>query len=54
MAAAKKQPTTKAKAKRLIVDVPEEVHRALKVRAAAEGVSIRDLVLKMLKANGIG
>lgn len=55
MAAAKKTAAKqKPKAKRLIVDLPENVHRALKVRAATEGVSIRDFVLAMLKEKGIG
>jgi predicted HicB family RNase H-like nuclease len=60
MAAAKKskktspKPTPPARKKRLIVDVPEDVHRALKVRAASEGLSIREFVLALLKEKGIG
>ena len=38
---------------RLAVNLPRRVHRKLKARAAAEGSSIRDYVLRLLKRQGI-
>ena len=29
-------------------DIPDELHRALKVRAAEEGVSLKDLLIRLL------
>ncbi len=61
MAAAKK-PKTKLKTtpkttpqgiKRLVVDLSPEVHRKLKLADTAEGLSMRDYVLALLKAKGI-
>jgi plasmid stability protein len=52
MAAAKKKPAPK-KGKRLVVDLSDETHRKLKMRATAEGLSIRDYVLALLKEKGI-
>jgi hypothetical protein len=40
--------------RKLIVTVPEEFHRALKMRAAAEDTTIREIVTEVLrKALGI-
>jgi len=39
---------------RLAVNLPVQLHRQLKAKAAAEGSSIRDYILAMLKKNGIG
>ena len=57
MAAVKKSKTTPTPApkgsKRLVVDLPDEVHRRLKMAATAEGLSIRDYVMALLKEKGI-
>lgn len=34
---------------KLIVDVPDELHRKLKVKAAQEGTTMKDLVLVCLE-----
>jgi hypothetical protein len=39
---------------RLAVNLPLRIHRQLKVRAAEEGMTIRDYVLLLLKREGIG
>jgi predicted HicB family RNase H-like nuclease len=39
---------------RLAVNLPIQIHRQLKVRAAEEGMSIRDYVLSLLRREGIG
>jgi predicted HicB family RNase H-like nuclease len=39
--------------KRLVVDLSPEVHRKLKLAATAEGLSMRDYVLALLKEKGI-
>jgi len=39
---------------RLAVNLPITMHRALKARAAEEGVTIRDYVLALLRKQGIG
>jgi predicted HicB family RNase H-like nuclease len=39
---------------RLAVNLPITTHRALKARAAEQGVSIRDYILQMLRKQGIG
>ena len=39
---------------RLAVNLPIQLHRQLKARAAEEGTSIRDYILEMLRRNGIG
>ena len=39
---------------RLAVNLPIRIHRQLKVRAAEEGMSIRDYVLTLLRREGIG
>ena len=38
---------------RLAVNLPLPLHRQLKARAAAEGTSIRDFILELLRKNGI-
>ena len=39
---------------RLIVAMPQEVHRSLKIRCAERGITIRSYMLSLLKADGIG
>jgi plasmid stability protein len=39
---------------RLAVDLPEQLHRQLKARAAERGSSIRDYILELLRKSGIG
>lgn len=39
---------------RLSVDLPETVLRALKVRAAERGETIREIILTMLEREGLG
>ena len=39
---------------RLAVNLPIKAHRQLKARAAAEGNSIRDYIVELLRKNGIG
>lgn len=44
------EPTTdnsKAKTKRFNADLPEELHRAMKARAATEGVALNELTIKL-------
>lgn len=38
---------------RLAVNLPVDTHRRLKARAAEQGSSIRELILEMLRKNGI-
>jgi hypothetical protein len=38
---------------RLAVNLPVQLHRQLKARAAEQGSSIRDFILELLKKNGI-
>jgi len=47
------QPTTDERPARLAVDLPREVHRQLKMRAAAEGRTVRDVILDLLRKDGI-
>lgn len=37
----------KAKTKRFNADLPEELHRAIKARAATEGVALNELTIKL-------
>lgn len=30
-------------------DIPEDLHRALKVRAAQEGVTLKELIIRLLR-----
>jgi hypothetical protein len=39
--------------KRLVVNMPEPMHRALKLRAVERGVSMRDYVIGLLRADGV-
>ncbi len=39
---------------RLVVNIPERLHRALKMRAVERGITIRALVLELLEHAGIG
>ena len=41
--------TTEQKMKRLTLDLPEGLHRAIKLRAVAEGVTIVDMLRKLLE-----
>ncbi len=34
-------------------EIPSDLHRALKVRAAQEGISLKDLIIRLLSA-GVG
>ena len=59
MAAAKKptpakSPTPTTGSKRLIVELPMNMHRKLKAKAAERGVSMKDLVLEILAKEGLG
>lgn len=51
MAAKKTAPAAKTP-KRVVLDVSPELHRALKMRAAAEDRTIREVVLDALAAAG--
>jgi len=35
--------------KRLTIDIPEELHRLLKTKAAAEGVKMADIVRRLIE-----
>lgn len=37
---------------RLVVDIPEKLHRGLKVAAAKQGTTIRDIVIDLLDGAG--
>jgi plasmid stability protein len=39
---------------RLAVNLPIELHKQLKIRAAEEGMTIRDYILKLLRKAGVG
>jgi hypothetical protein len=39
---------------RLAVNLPANLHRQIKIRAAQRGVSIRDYILMLLSKDGIG
>lgn len=39
---------------RLAVNLPIDLHRQLKARAAKEGATIRDYILELLRRDGIG
>jgi len=41
------------KLKRLIFDVPPELHRQVKVRAAERGMTMRSFVMRLLEREGI-
>ena len=41
--------TTEQKMKRLTLDLPEGLHRAIKLRAVSEGVTIADMLRKLLE-----
>lgn len=38
---------------RLVVDMPTELHRAVKIKAIERGQTVRDYVLELLRADGI-
>ncbi len=40
--------TAKAKTKRFNVDIPEELHRAVKLQATHEGVTLNELAVRLL------
>jgi hypothetical protein len=48
-----KHPADEGGEARLAVNLPTGLHRQLKARAAAEGTSIRDYILELLRKNGI-
>jgi hypothetical protein len=39
--------------KRIVADVPEHVHRQLRVRCLERGVLVRDYILELLAKDGI-
>lgn len=41
--------TAEQKMKRLTLDLPEGLHRAIKLRAVSEGVTIADMLRKLLE-----
>jgi hypothetical protein len=57
--AAPKSHASKAAAKleegeaRLVVNMPEALHRKLKMRAVERGITIREYVLKLLERDGL-
>jgi predicted DNA binding CopG/RHH family protein len=38
---------------RLVVQLPADLHQAVKVKAARSGKSIRDYILELLRADGV-
>jgi predicted HicB family RNase H-like nuclease len=42
-------PTPKEKTKRLTLDIPEKLHRAIKGKAAIEGVAMVDMLRELLE-----
>lgn len=50
----KRPPEGKSAEVRLVVRIPANVHRALKIRAATDGVTIRQFILDALKDRGVG
>ena len=51
---AKRPEETREGEARLAVNLPTGLHRQIKARAAAQGTSIRDYILELLRKNGIG
>jgi predicted DNA binding CopG/RHH family protein len=47
----KDRKATAADDARLVVNLPERVHRAIKLRAVERGISIRDYILGLLAAD---
>jgi hypothetical protein len=39
--------------KRIVADVPERIHRALRVRCLDRGILVRDYILALLAKDGI-
>jgi hypothetical protein len=39
---------------RLAVNLPNELHKQLKVKAAEKGMTIRDYIIKLLQRDGLG
>jgi hypothetical protein len=39
--------------KRIVADVPEEIHRQVRVRCLQRGVLVRDYILELLAKDGI-
>lgn len=39
--------------KRIVADVPERVHRAVKMRCLERGVLVRDYILELLARDGV-
>ena len=40
--------------KRIVADVPERIHRALRLRCLERGISVREYILELLGKEGIG
>lgn len=41
----------KAKTVRLNADIPEELHRRIKIKAATQGVTVKELLLEMIESH---
>jgi len=52
-AAAEAQRLANGKPARLSMELPSATHRALKMRAASEGQTIKDYILALLRQDGI-
>jgi hypothetical protein len=39
--------------KRIVADVPEQIHRQVRLRCLERGVLVRDYILELLAADGI-
>ena len=39
--------------KRIVADVPERIHRAVKMRCLERGVLVRDYILELLARDGV-
>jgi predicted HicB family RNase H-like nuclease len=49
------RPPTREKGQaRLAVNLPNELHKQLKVKAAEKGMTIRDYVIRLLQRDGLG
>lgn len=46
-------PTTESGQARLAVNLPNELHKQLKVKAAGKGMTIRDYIIKLLRRDGL-
>lgn len=42
------------KKKRIVADVPEALHRAVRIHCAKRGIQIRDYIAELVRRDGIG